>query len=453
MLRLITIIFIIDSVVFLCSCVTQFSGTQGHYELSILDFGADPEPHGDDSDAFRRALSSGRAILVPEGVYRVSNVEIVSKVTIRCSSLNSIIQANNPEDAIFYSNNATFLVEINGGTWQKARSIIHHRGRSAFSSSRFEKMYIRSILKPFEFSSSIGNRFEDLHFGDMISQCIIFGSSSEGQNNINRIRACNFLNFDSVGINFVNNAAVKVGNIVEDCWFENSRGTGIILGSNVNQITIKSSYFERVGAKESSDIIIGQDLDSRCKSVFIRNCAFQGPNDDQLYRIIVNGKSNVSIQDNSVVLGAQTTFVRFNSLEMALPSKLESNILNAKGAKNYRMRLFSTTSEENIFWNDVGGRGVQLYSDQVVRKIYRLDDTNIPDVSQGNYYYVYRGAEIENFRGGMDGLLISLLSKEPRRILKTKNIDLNGSDFLELSKGDNREFIFTNNIWMLLNGK
>lgn len=42
--------------------------------VNILDFGKDVGTGGDDSEAFQKAINTGRAIIVPPGIYRVQNV-------------------------------------------------------------------------------------------------------------------------------------------------------------------------------------------------------------------------------------------------------------------------------------------------------------------------------------------------------------------------------------------
>ncbi|EGI5835272.1 hypothetical protein TN81_003748 [Salmonella enterica subsp. enterica serovar Omderman] len=42
--------------------------------VSVLDFGKDVGTGGDDSEAFQKAINTGRAIIVPPGIYRVQNV-------------------------------------------------------------------------------------------------------------------------------------------------------------------------------------------------------------------------------------------------------------------------------------------------------------------------------------------------------------------------------------------
>ncbi|MDH3648122.1 MAG: hypothetical protein OEQ53_00475 [Saprospiraceae bacterium] len=448
--------FLIFCVLFYsCSVSKEVPGGARLGMLSVVQFGASPDAVGDDSEAFRRAMAKSNYIYVPEGVYKIRNIRLDARVRIVCESRNSIVEGLTAEDVLFISGKAIFLVSIEGGTWQNAGSIVRHTGRQAISTSVFRDMYIRGVRIPFDLSSSIGNSFQNIHFGDRSDICIRLGGEDGGQSNVNRIYDCNFLNFQTAGILFSKTIDAKIQNSIERCWFENSRGSGIILGDRIDQLSIRSTYFERVGSRENSDILIGTNMESICKNVYVEQCSFQNPNTDQSNRIVVNGRSELVARDNSATLRKEMVFAHFNNSNRNVQNLLENNYLNAVGGGDYRSRLFSNSANQRINWNTRIGSGFvknnpkrQVEHGQNVSLLYQLDQTSQPSIAEGNNFWVSSGESIEDFIGGEEGVQITITARSHRVIRHSDRIRLLGSESVRLSKFDVIEFVYMNDIWI-----
>jgi len=425
--------------------------------ISVLDYGADPSPLGDDSEAFRRAMESTNLVFIPEGVYKVRDLELNSRIQVVCASYGSIIEGVKATDEIFYSDNAVFLINIYGGTWQKAKSVVKHEGRGAFSASSFRGMYIRSIDTPFDISSSIGNRFLDIHFGAGCSVAIRFGTGG-GQNNMNRIRDCNFLGFEKAAVVFEDTEDVKVQNIIDGCWFEDSEGSAILMKNGGDQLTIRNCYFERVGSKVNADIKLGDTTTSICRNTQIVNCSFQTPNKGQYERISVNGRSDIFALNNSSTLLENMTFITLNNRDENQQNILKDNYLNAIGGGKYKERLFSNTSNQIVDWNVRKGSGfvstdelkIATRTQPLVKSSLLLGNTENPSISNGSFYEVSKGKPIRFFDGSIEGLEITLFATDQRRIVHGQGINLAGQKDLDVKHGDVIKLLYIEEEWIEL---
>lgn len=439
-------------------------------KTSVLDFGAKGDGITDDTKAFKEAINTGY-LYIPKGVFKVKNLPFVDNLSIVCESSKSIVEGVTENDVIFKNAKFRGNIEITGGTWRNAQTLILHEGDRSLHSSIFKGMTISNCATGMAFSSSVGNTFENLKFTN-VKTALHFGrNGNKNVHNINHIKGCKIMHFEDYGIYFENNNQKKSNNTIENCWLEQSTGTGVYLGNNCFSTVIQNSYFESLGSGETDrEITIGGNQQSICPGTKILNNVFKRTKAGSKVptKILLRGETDITAEGNEVILQNHQKFIKFenkvsthsflkNNKLTQIKRKNQSN-LKAKASKNNPQKLFDRSGKQKVTYSlEAASGGTDSYKEfkegQLIYKIYEVDSSPTPSVKEGNIFKVPSGQPVSNFVGGINGLQITLIAKSNRTIKNNKNISLNNGQDFKMKIDNTLTIIFDSNKWIEISRK
>lgn len=242
----------------------------------------------DDTAALENAVAyagEGGHVWVPKGFYRFADLELLNYQRIDCDGeaymQGSGVSPRTSTDLILLTQNNRQGIQFYGGIWTECRYAFWHTAVSTVVACIFERMRVYNCEVGFKIESTTGSKWRDIVFGGLVAEDYDYGwylgRASGNVINANSFEDCQLQKFKICGLFIESSTQRKRLNVIRRCWFENSPGDGIIVGTYSNTTTIKDCYFESTSL--STTIfpiqILTADTDG---SAYIENNYFAVPN-------------------------------------------------------------------------------------------------------------------------------------------------------------------------------
>ena len=405
-----------------------------------------------DTVALQNIFSNEEYIYFPAGTYKADQLTLQTGQKIVCAR-GAVFEASAGTIPVFDTSGVLHEIEWEGGKFRNCSHAFRHSGNSALAYCRFSGIKFNDLGDGFELSSSVGNDFIGCWFGvngsaDNIHNGINFTGSGTGQTNVNNIERCKFLLFRDSGITIADSANVKISNIIERCWFEDSNGYGVYIGGLCRSTKIADSYFETCGNAAHPDIRIDAASGSILNTLVEGN-SFQTANTTQTERIKLTGNTDIRARNNSVMLKSGQVMVDVSSAGGPFHTELKRNYLNVVGGTDYKSSLSRKSGTQQVSWSDyVGSGGVS--GDEYPVEVYNGVTTSdwivftngdaTPSVQSGHKFKTAGTTAITNFDDGIDGQKITIRAGNTITVLG-----------VTMSLGDIAEFINDGGTWRHVN--
>ena len=405
-----------------------------------------------DTSALQNIFSNEDYVFFPPGTYKADQLTLLTGTTVICAR-GAIFEASDLLTPIFDTSGVLHEIDWTGGQFQNCIQAFRHTGNSALAYSNFSKMKFKDLKDGFQLSSAVGVDWNDCWFGvngvaDNLERGIHLTGSGSGQTNVNNINRCKFLLFSEGGVVISDSANVKIGNTINQSWFEDSSAFGVYLGGNCKTTTIQNSYFETCGDATHQDIRVDA-VSGSVLNTTIKNLTMQTPNATQTERIKVTGNTDLRLRDSDIRVLTGQVAVDVSSAGGAFHSHLHNNYLNVSGGADYESSLYRKSGSQQISWSPYVGSG-GVTDDEYPMEIFNglsaggwntfsASDAT-PSVRKGNRFKTAGTTTITDFDNGRDGQEITVKAGNTITVMG-----------VAMALGDVAKFINDNNVWRPVN--